>query len=123
MVIETQDIIVLTGLIYLSILAYQFFHLARLNMCSLRSGTSAKMHAIEHVLIGGIWLIGCVSYAVSCGIRIAALGDKPPDGVLLLSTISGTLMIIAAALFVRHLIKEESAEHPFCYHHTEDHAR
>ncbi|MDQ6964921.1 MAG: hypothetical protein Q9M13_08390 [Mariprofundales bacterium] len=114
-----SDALVSSALTYLSIALYCFLRKAKANAGKNAIGSKEAEHFFEHLVAGGIGFVGCVLGAVAAVTHMVLQQtlDGVPEHVEILQNTGYTLLFIAAALFVHHMIKEEDPNHPFYYRH------
>ena len=115
-----SDIFVSTALSYLSFALFRFLYAAYCNRGMHGVNSVEHDHFIEHTIAGGVGFVGCVVGAVMSAVHLVLqnTGDYTvPPHIEIIANISYGMLFIAAALFVHHMIKEETPTHKFYYLH------
>jgi len=120
MIMLISDTFIASSLTYLSYILFIFIHAARKNIGKHGSGSVEHEHFVDHVLAGSIGFVGCVGGAMAAIVHLVLQNTGThivPPSIEIIGNISRGVLLIAASMFVHHMIKEENPHHPFYYLH------
>lgn len=120
MMMLLSDLFIASSLTYLVYILFLFIYAAKGNRGKHGSGSVEHEHFVDHVLAGTIGFVGCVGGAMAAIVHLVLQNTGVhivPPSIEIIGNISRGVLLIAASMFVHHMIKEENPQHPFYYLH------